>query len=82
MFGERRLGKKLKGMNKSILTEIENGIWNALEREFNLYKLNLKYETEKNKLKEDIESRKNELYNELRSLENSTPVNRDPELPE
>lgn len=32
MMSDRRLGKNLKGMNKSNLTEIENGVWTVLER--------------------------------------------------
>lgn len=44
MLGERRLGKGLKGINKGILTEIENIIWQSLEREVSLYQLDKVYE--------------------------------------
>lgn len=32
MMADRRLGKNLKGMNRSNLTEIENTIWSVVER--------------------------------------------------
>jgi hypothetical protein len=38
MMAERRLGKNLKGMNKSNLLEIENALWSVIEREACLYK--------------------------------------------
>ncbi len=44
MLADRRLGKGLKGINKGILTEIENGIWPTLEREVTLYQLDKMYE--------------------------------------
>lgn len=30
MMADRRLGKNLKGMNKSNLQEIENGVWSII----------------------------------------------------
>jgi hypothetical protein len=36
-MAERRLGRNLKGMNKSNLIEIENEIWGVIDREANLY---------------------------------------------
>jgi hypothetical protein len=38
MLNERRLGKNLKGLNKSNMVEIENYIWKSLLREAELYK--------------------------------------------
>jgi hypothetical protein len=38
MLNERRLGKNLKGLNKSNLAEIETAIWKSLLREVELYK--------------------------------------------
>ena len=32
MLADRRLGKNLKGMNKSLLSEIENSVWQGVER--------------------------------------------------
>ncbi len=44
MLADRRLGKALKGINKGILTEIENTIWTSVEREVTLYQLDRMYE--------------------------------------
>lgn len=38
MLADRRLGRNLKGMNKSNLLEIESALWPSLEREVLLYK--------------------------------------------
>lgn len=38
MLNERRLGKNLKGMNKSNMVEIEGVIWSSLSREIEIYK--------------------------------------------
>lgn len=38
MLNERRLGRNLKGLNKSNLAEIETAIWKTLTREIDLYK--------------------------------------------
>jgi hypothetical protein len=38
MISERRLGKNLKGLNKSNLAEIEAAVWQSLTREVDLYK--------------------------------------------
>lgn len=37
MLNDRRLGKNLKGLNKSNMVEIENCIWKSLLREAELY---------------------------------------------
>jgi hypothetical protein len=47
MLSERRLGKNLKGMNKSNLAEIENTIWSSLEREVSLYQNEKAYSRQK-----------------------------------
>lgn len=50
MMADRRLGKHLKGMNKSNLVEIENAIWSVLEREANLYNNELVYDRKRKSL--------------------------------
>lgn len=54
MMSDRRLGKNLKGMNKSNLTEIENMIWSVVEREANLYKTEIAYSQHKQQLIDDL----------------------------
>ena len=44
MLADRRLGKNLKGINKSIMQEIESSIWPTIEREVTLFQLNKIYE--------------------------------------
>ncbi len=65
MISDRRLGKNLKGMNKSNLNEIENGIWGIVEREANLYHNDLDYTRQKQQLQADLKRRKEELLVEL-----------------
>ena len=43
MLTDRRLGKNLKGINKSIMQEIETAIWQSIEREATLFQLNTIY---------------------------------------
>ena len=50
MIHERRLGKNLKGLNKSNLIEIENHIWSSLQREVELYLNEKSYEQGKKEL--------------------------------
>lgn len=40
MLADRRIGKNLKGINRDLLTEIENNMWANLEREVTLFKIN------------------------------------------
>lgn len=61
MMTDRRLGKNLKGMNKSNLIEIENNIWNIIEREASLYLGELDYQRQKKQLMGELTSRKKEL---------------------
>ena len=68
MMSDRRLGKNLKGMNKSNLAEIENSIWNIVEREASLYQNELDYTRQKQQLKTDLQRRKEELMQEISRL--------------
>jgi hypothetical protein len=43
MLAEKRLGRNLKGMNKSNMEEIERAIWSSLERELAIYQNERKY---------------------------------------
>ena len=43
LLAEKRLGRNLKGMNKSNMEEIEKHIWSSLEREVALYQNERKY---------------------------------------
>lgn len=61
MMGDRRLGKNLKGMNKSNLTEVENTIWTVIEREANLYLNELEYTNKKKQLEHELRTRKQQL---------------------
>ncbi len=47
MINDRRLGKNLKGMNKSNLVEIENLVWTVVDREMSLYQNELDYTRQK-----------------------------------
>lgn len=58
MMTDRRLGRNLKGMNKSNLVEIENIIWPTVEREANLYHNDLDYTRQKQQLSTDLRRRK------------------------
>lgn len=60
-MGDRRLGKNLKGMNKSNLTEVENTIWTVIEREANLYLNELEYTNKKKQLEHELRTRKQQL---------------------
>lgn len=61
MMGDRRLGKNLKGMNKSNLAEVENTIWTVIEREANLYLNELEYTNKKKQLEHELRTRKQQL---------------------
>lgn len=61
MLAERRLGRGLKGINKGILTEIENLIWTTLEREVSLYQLDKLYNKEKTALQTELQQRRREI---------------------
>lgn len=65
MMNDRRLGRNLKGMNKSNLVEIENAIWSTVEREANLYQNDLDYTRQKQQLSADLRRRKEELKSRL-----------------
>lgn len=67
-MADRRLGKNLKGMNKSNLAEIEGIIWNILEREANLYLNEIEYERQKKQLENDLRVRKEQLKEEIDKL--------------
>lgn len=60
-MGDRRLGKNLKGMNKSNLAEVENTIWTVIEREANLYLNELEYTNKKKQLEHELRTRKQQL---------------------
>ncbi len=47
MIKDRRLGKNLKGMNKSNLAEIENLVWTVVDREMSLYQNELDFTRQK-----------------------------------
>lgn len=68
MMSDRRLGKNLKGMNKSNLAEIEGIIWNIIEREANLYLNEIEYERQKKQLENDLRVRKEQLKEEIGKL--------------
>jgi hypothetical protein len=68
MMTDRRLGRNLKGMNKSNLNEIENGIWSIVEREAALYLNHLDYTRQKEQLWQDLRRRKVELQDEIVKL--------------
>lgn len=61
MMADRRLGKNLKGMNKSNLQEIENGVWSIIEREASLYLTEIEYNRQRKTLMGEINSRKETL---------------------
>lgn len=61
MMADRRLGKNLKGMNKSNLVEVENCICSVIEREANLYLNELEYTNKKKQLENDLKIRKEQL---------------------
>lgn len=61
MMADRRLGKNLKGMNRSNLVEVENCIWSVIEREANLYLNELEYTNKKKQLENDLKIRKEQL---------------------
>ena len=61
MLSERRIGKNLKGIGKGILQEVENYIWNALERQITLYQANKMFERERDDLKLELHNKKEEI---------------------
>ncbi len=67
-MNDRRLGKNLKGMNKSNLVEIQNSIWNVVEREVCLYQNILDYNKQKQTLTADLKNRKEELMEQINQL--------------
>lgn len=67
-MGDRRLGKNLKGMNKSNLQEIENGVWNIIEREASLYLAEIDYNRQRKVLMGEINARKETLMQEIQRL--------------
>ena len=67
-MAERRLGRNLKGMNKSNLVEIQNAIWNIVEREASLYNNDLEYERQRKQLETDLKHRKEQLREEIEKL--------------
>lgn len=69
MLSDRRLGRNLKGMNKSNMTEIENSIWSSIDREIQLYQNGLEYNKEKESLQEMLRVRKLQILKEMRNLE-------------
>lgn len=58
MMNDRRLGRNLKGMNKSNLVEIENAVWSIIEREIKLYLNEADYTRHKQQLRADLKRRK------------------------
>ena len=68
MLADRRLGKGLKGINKGILTEIENSIWTSIEREVTLYQLDRMYEKEKTSLEKELRERREEIARQMELL--------------
>lgn len=68
MLTERRIGKNLKGMNKSIMQEIEGAIWSTLEREITLYQLNKMYYLEKEELERQLADRRIQIQHEIEAL--------------
>lgn len=73
MLADRRLGKNLKGMNKSLLNEIESSVWQGIEREVNLYLLNKQYEEQKGKLEDDLDKRRKDIENKIKCLSLESP---------
>ncbi len=67
-MAERRLGKNMKGMNKSNMQEIENGVWSIVEREASLYLAELDYTRQRKTLLGEIQSRKESLMQEIERL--------------
>ena len=68
MLSDRRLGRNLKGMNKSNMTEIENSIWSSIDREIQLYQNGLEYNKEKESLQEMLRVRKLQILKEMKNL--------------
>jgi hypothetical protein len=68
MIAGRRLGKNLKGMNKSNLAEVENAVWPIVEREASLYIGELDYQRQRKALMGELNSRKEELLREIDRL--------------
>ena len=69
MMSERRLGRGLKGMNKSNLLEIENSVWPIIEREASLYQTQLTYQHHKKHLQDHLQKRREELMEEIQQLQ-------------
>lgn len=58
MLNDRRLGKNLKGLNKSNLVEIENCVWKSLLREAELYTNEKEFNRGKEELQATLAKRK------------------------
>lgn len=67
-MADRRIGRNLKGMNKSNLQEIEQAVWTTLEREAALYHNHLDYTRQKQQLSEDLARRKQQIKDKLQHL--------------
>ncbi len=67
-MSDRRLGRGLKGMNKSNLVEIENAVWSTVEREATLYLHELEYTRQKQQLSADLKRRREEVVAKLQQL--------------
>ena len=72
MMADRRLGRGLKGMNKSNLVEIENAVWPIIEREATLFQTEIAYNRHKSQLESDLKQRKAQLQEEIARLEGGT----------
>ncbi len=67
-MADRRLGRNLKGMNKSNLVEIENSIWGIVEREGSLYVNQMEYVRQKKQLEHDLNARKEQLKEQITKI--------------
>ena len=68
MLNERRLGKNLKGLNRSNLAEIEGCVWKSLLREVDLYTNEKEFTRGKEALQATLAKRKEEIIQELEKI--------------
>lgn len=76
MMTDRRIGKNLKGMNKSNLNEIEQAVWTVIDRELSLYHNELEYNRHRTLLKADLSLRKQQLQAQIDSLRSNAHTHR------